>query len=82
MIHRVATTVERGDRYALGALSITSTRDLFAIAEAMDTPVKELKFAKCRSITDKRSVGRDRDVGQTEVGTQGRVYEFLYFAPN
>jgi hypothetical protein len=82
MIHRVATTVERGGRYALGALLITSIRDLFAIAEAMDTPFKELKFAKFRSITDKRSVGRDCDVELTEVGIQGRVYEFLCFVPN
>jgi hypothetical protein len=56
----------------LDASSKIYTRDFFAIAEAIDTAVEELKSAKCGSITNKRSVGRDRDVEETEVGIEGR----------
>jgi hypothetical protein len=52
MIHRVATTVERGGRYALGALSITSTRDFFTVAGAIDAAVEELNLVQCRNMID------------------------------
>jgi hypothetical protein len=56
----------------LDAPSITFTRDFFTIAGAIDAAVEELKSAKCRSITNKYNIDRDRDVGETEAGIEGR----------
>jgi hypothetical protein len=56
----------------LGALSITSTRKFFTTAAAIDAADEELKFVDCKSITGKYSIGRGRDVGETEVEIEAR----------